>query len=413
MNMYSNSKTALPAFRVYPKRKSTASGEASLYLRVMYRNESLEKSLGIKIPFALWDSKSHRIQDNPFHQKLFEEVFDSTKSKIMGAYYMLNQREIEPTLREIMNFAFASTQRQSCTLFSVFENLLLKMEQQLQSPSQRSNILKHHTCLKHLKAFVKAHLKVNDVSFNRINAAFLEDFMWYLQKECGNNHNSTMKMMQIFKKVYRIAIDNRWASHNAFSGKRFTFKEPEVERLSQEEIQELRELNIKKSYLSNTRNLFLFCTYTGMAYIDLQHLRRRHLVKGRTDGEYLIRKKREKTGVEFVVPLFDPARRLLDQWVPGWEMQPPDLLLAPRISNQKYNVYLKELFAPLSMDKRITSHVARHTFATTVTYENGIPLESISKMVGHAKISQTQRYAKATTIKIEKETRELFKLLKF
>ncbi len=116
--------------------------------------------------------------------------------------------------------------------------------------------------------------------------------------------------------------------------------------------------------------------------------------------------------MEFIIPLFHPAQVLLDKWLPGWESLAPETAMAPKISNQKFNIYLKEVFAFLNIRKRITTHVGRHTFATTVALENGVPIESVSKMLGHSKISQTQKYAKVTTLKIERETKELFNLLK-
>jgi len=218
-------------------------------------------------------------------------------------------------------------------------------------------------------------------------------------------------MLQIFKKIYRIAVDNRWTNHNAFAGKKLSYKDVDIEVLNFEEIQHLKNATLQKTYLNKTRELFLFCIHTGMAYTDLQNLKRQHIEYNPVSGHYLIRKKREKTGVEFIVPLFPPAKILLDQWQSGWLDFSPEKSLAPKISNQKFNQYLKELFAVLLIYKKITTHVGRHTFATTLALENGVPIESVSKMVGHTKIAQTQRYARVTSIKIERETKLLFEKL--
>jgi len=403
--------TEKPKFSIYPKRKSLTVSESTLYMRFTYQFAKIDKSLGIKVQFEDWDSAAHKLLNNPYHQKHLEEVIEEHKQKLMGAFYLFTQNAATPTLREIYNLAFGEDSKKTYSVFGVFNGFILKLEKQNPLPSQRSNILKHHTCMKHLRDFVKSTFNCNDLSFSRINRNFIDDFELYLKSECNNGHNATMKMLQIFKKIYRIAVDNRWTNHNAFAGKKLSYKDVDIEVLNFEEIQHLKNATLQKTYLNKTRELFLFCIHTGMAYTDLQNLKRQHIEYNPVSGHYLIRKKREKTGVEFIVPLFPPAKILLDQWQSGWLDFSPEKSLAPKISNQKFNQYLKELFAVLLIYKKITTHVGRHTFATTLALENGVPIESVSKMVGHTKIAQTQRYARVTSIKIERETKLLFEKL--
>ena len=406
-----NVATEKPKFSLYPKRKSLTVSESTLYMRISYQFAQIDKSLGIKIQFEDWDSTTHKLLNNPYHQKYIEEVFEEYRQKLMGAFYLFTQNAASPTLREIYNLAFEEESKKTYSLFGVFNGFILKLEKQNPLPSQRSNILKHHTCMKHLHDFVKLSLNCNDIAFSRINRNFIDDFELYLKSECNNGHNATMKMLQIFKKIYRIAVDNRWTNHNAFAGKKLSYKDVDIEVLNFEEIQLLKNVTLQKTYLNKTRELFLFCIHTGMAYIDLQNLKRLHVEYNPVSGQYLIRKKREKTGVEFIVPLFPPAKMLLDQWQSDWLNFSSETLLSPKISNQKFNQHLKELFAVLSIQKKITTHVGRHTFATTLALENGVPIESVSKMVGHSKISQTQRYARVTSLKIERETKVLYEKL--
>ncbi len=403
--------TEKPKFLLYPKRKSLTISESTMYMRISYQFSQIDKSLGIKIEFDDWDSTIHKLLKSPYHQKHIEAVFEEYKQKLMGAFYLLTQNAATPTLREMYDLAFGDESKQTYSLFGVFNNYILKLEKQNALPSQQSNILKHHTCMKHLRGFVKSTFNCSDLSFSRINKSFIDDFELYLKSECNNGHNAAMKMLQIFKKIYRIAVDNRWTNHNAFAGKKLSYKEVDIEVLNFEEIQLLKTAVLQKNYLNKTRELFLFCIHTGMAYVDLQNLKRQHVEYNPVSGQYLIRKKREKTGVEFIVPLFPPAKILLSQWHPIWLDFSPEILLAPKISNQKFNQYLKELFALLSIHKKITTHVGRHTFATTLALENGVPIESVSKMVGHSKISQTQRYARVTSLKIERETKALYEKL--
>jgi site-specific recombinase XerD len=255
-------------------------------------------------------------------------------------------------------------------------------------------------------------MKINDVSFNRINEQLIDNFEFYLKTKGGNGHNSSMKLLQIFRKIYKIGLNNRWTSRNAFADKKITFKDTEIEVLNETEIDLLKNYEPTKTYLQKTKDLFLFSIYSGLAYIDLQHIQFKHIEITSSAGNYIIRKKRVKTGIEYMVPLFGPLESLLNKWHANWQSLAPETFICPKISNQKYNDYLKELMALVGIDKRVTTHIGRHTFATTIALENGVGIESVSKMLGHSKIAQTQKYAKVTSLKIERETRGLFEKLK-
>ncbi len=406
-------KSSTPSFLVFPKRKSATSPQADMYMLISYQLNKVGKSLGVRIDFNQWDTESHSILGQPMHNQILQKKICEYTQKVMGAYYMLNQHGAEVTLREIVDTAFGSAGGgRVYSLFNVFEDVVLKMEKLLKEGKSTANIQKHRSCLKHLRDFIKLEYSLNDIAFTRINRQFIDDFEHYLKTTGGNGHNSANKMLQIFKKVYRIAVDNRWTAYNAFSGKRLSYKDPDIEFLTTMEIQQLRDVDIQKEYLRKARDLFTFCIYTGVAYTDLQHLRRRHIEAAGNGTSFIIRKKREKTGVEFMLPLFQPARQLLDQWNSGWENAAPDTFMVPRISNQKFNNYLKEVIALAGIQKRIGTHSGRHTFCTSVTLENGVGMESVSKMVGHSKLSQTQKYARVTAVKLERETKALFELLK-
>jgi len=146
--MNNNPTGTKPKFSIYAKRKSGECDEAVLYMRIIYQFVTIDKSLCVKIPFNNWDSKLHQIASSPYHQKKMQEVFDEFKEKIMGAFYLLSQNTAEPTLREIMDMAFADSQKRSYSLLGVFSGLLLKMEKHNTQPRQRSNLRKHYSCMK-------------------------------------------------------------------------------------------------------------------------------------------------------------------------------------------------------------------------------------------------------------------------
>jgi site-specific recombinase XerD len=401
----------LPAFMVYPKRKSASNPQADMYMQFNYCLSKVDKSLGIKINYEHWDTQTHSVTGHPSHNQALYQKTEEYKQKFMGAYYMLIQNGGDVTLREIMDMAFSKDGGKIYSLFSVFTDVILKMEKLIPPNKINANLQKHRSCLKHLKEFVSQNYRSNDIPFSKITRRFIDDFEHYLRTEGNNAQNSANKMLQIFKKVYRIAIDNRWTAHNAFAGRRLSYKKVARPYLSSIEINTLMNIQLPSKRLEAVRNCFIFSCYTGLAYIDIYTLQRKHIEYNSANCQYFIRKNRAKTGVESIIPLFKPAQQILERYAPNWINCPPETLLLPVISNQRYNAYLKEVAAFCGLEKILSSHVGRHSFATTVTLENGVSIESVSKMLGHSKLSQTQEYAKVTEIKIEKDTRNLFNML--
>lgn len=401
-----------PKFMLYPKCKRGQKTLATLYLRTHYQFSTFDKSLGIKVNKNDWKFKQQEIDQNLHLHPSIKVAFTECKEKIMGAFYVLSQNQSEPTLREVIDLAFGNENKKTYSVLSVFENYIAEMKKRNILKSQQSNIIKYNSCCNHLRNFLKTEMKINDVSFNRINEQLIDNFEFYLKTKGGNGHNSSMKLLQIFRKIYKIGLNNRWTSRNAFADKKITFKDTEIEVLNETEIDLLKNYEPTKTYLQKTKELFLFSIYSGQAYIDLQHIQFKHIEIITSSGNYIIRKKRVKTGIEYMVPLFGPLESLLNKWHDNWQSLVPDTFICPKISNQKYNDYLKELMALVGIDKRVTTHIGRHTFATTIALENGVGIESVSKMLGHSKIAQTQKYAKVTSLKIERETRGLFEKLK-
>lgn len=401
-----------PKFMLYPKCKRGQKTLATLYLRTHYQFSTFDKSLGIKVNKSDWKFKKQEFDQNLHLHPGIKVAFTECKEKIMGAFYVLSQNQSEPTLREVIDLAFGNENKKTYSVLTVFESYISEMKKRNILKSQQSNIIKYNSCCNHLRNFLKTEMKINDVSFNRINEQLIDNFEFYLKTKGGNGHNSSMKLLQIFRKIYKIGLNNRWTSRNAFADKKITFKDTEIEVLNENEINLLKSYEPTKTYLQKTKELFLFSIYSGLAYIDLQHIQFKHIEIITTSGNYIIRKKRVKTGIEYMVPLFGPLESLLNKWHANWQSLAPETFICPKISNQKYNDYLKELMALVGIDKRVTTHIGRHTFATTIALENGVGIESVSKMLGHSKIAQTQKYAKVTSLKIERETRGLFEKLK-
>ena len=245
---------------------------------------------------------------------------------------------------------------------------------------------------------------LNDLSYE-----FADSFQYYLQAEKGLSINSSGKMIKNLKKVIRDCVDKNWIGRDPFWNYKVKHIDPKIPYLTTEELKALEEKEITIKRIDMIRDIFLFACYTGFAYIDVATLTSTHLKTGLDGNKWLI-KPRQKTGILERVPLFPPALKILDKYTNYSSSQQPKTLF-PVPSNQKVNAYLKELADICGITTKITFHIARHTFATTVTLQNGIPIDSVSKMLGHRSIKTTQIYAKVNDIKISNDTKQLHEVL--
>lgn len=243
--------------------------------------------------------------------------------------------------------------------------------------SSIATIEKHKRCLKYFKEFCLKEYGVSDLAFAKITRTTIDDLTSYIMVDCKCANNTTMKYMQIIKKIYRLGQDNGWVKVNAFSNYKFRMKTVARECLTEEELKAIVEKEFATPRLDYVRDMFVFSCYTGLAYIDIKNLRRMNIGEFKTRA--WIKSRRTKTNIEASLPLLPAARRILDKRNPDWFGLMPNALLFDVISNQKLNEYLKEIADVCKINKPLTFHIARHTFATTVTLMNGCRLNQYLK----------------------------------
>lgn len=192
---------------------------------------------------------------------------------------------------------------------------------------------------------------------------------------------------------------------NAFANFKFKIKVVERECLTEVELERLLNLKFEQERLVYVKDLFLFSCFTGLAYIDIKNLKRQNIIFN--EGIFWIKSRRTKTGIEASVPLLHPAKSILEKYNQGWVQSPENHSLFHMISNQKMNAYLKEIAVCSQIKKVVTFHLARHTFATTVALLNSVPIETVSKMLGHSRITMTQHYSRVIDTKIAKDAQQL------
>ena len=207
--------------------------------------------------------------------------------------------------------------------------------------------------------------------------------------------------MALLKKITSRAFHSGWLTRDPFVGFSLGCRPVERPFLDQHEIERIMNLKPHKKYLELVRDLFVFSCFTGLAYVDVLTLKAGELVKT-SDGVEWIKTKRTKTKTNANIPLLPIPKSIILKHANLEQLKPDDMIFE-MYSNQKTNQYLKEIARLAKIDKNVTLHIARHTFATTVTLQNGIPIETVSKMLGHRNITTTQQYAKVLDSKVSKD----------
>ncbi|WP_017259793.1 site-specific integrase [Pedobacter arcticus] len=389
------------------KPKNYQSGPAPIYTRIKSNGKRSETSTGQYCDPKHWNSNFGRMQGKKDDIKIksLNASLDEIQNKIYSALQFLQENNQEITAENIRNQYIGKPTSRPFTLVEVFNDHNEKMRALIGKEYTKGTHLRYVTSLKHTVAFLKWKFKIKDIELNRIDHSFIMDYEFYLRsvRNCANN--SAVKYIRNFGKIIHICVANQWINHDPFLSYKSKFKKVERIFLTKEELQRLADKEFEFNRLAYVRDVFLFCCFTGLAYVDVKQLRKQDIVIG-IDGEKWISIKRQKTNVPSKIPILPMAIRLLNKYENHPQCEENAAVL-PVLSNQKMNAYLKEVTDLCGVHKNVTFHIARHTFATTVTLLNGVPIETVSKMLGHTNIKTTQHYAKILDIKVSADMKTL------
>jgi site-specific recombinase XerD len=268
-------------------------------------------------------------------------------------------------------------------------------------------LAKYKTVHSVLKKYIKLKHQRDDIRLDDIDYRFVRDFDYYLKTDYGVKINTAVQMVKKLRTVVKIAYEIGWVKRDPFIAYRVRHEEVHREYLSSGELQQLAARKFKRKRLIVVRDLFLFSCYTGLSYADTVKLKRADILKGE-DGGLWIQTFRMKNNNRVRIPLLSPALRLIGHYKDYPRLFDEDFIL-PKVSNQKANAYLKDITSLMGWTKRLTFHCARHTFATTVTLTNGVPIETVGQMLGHKSLQTTQLYARVTDTRISRDMKPLKK----
>ena len=379
------------------KQKKYRSGPAPIYLRITVDGQRSEVTANREWEPEKWNSHAGRAVGTKENIKSLNAYLDNLHADAYEAHRYLYEKI---TAESIKNKLLGKAEK-AYMLIEIFKDHNNKVESLVGKEFAPLTYKRYQISLQHTQAFLQYKYGVKDIDIEKIDPAFISEYDFYLRSIRKCNNNSTLKYIKNFGKIVRICLSNGWIVRNPFLNYKGRIKPVNRIFLTEEELQILAGKQFKIDRLSQVRDVFLFCCFTGLAYVDVKKLKASEISKG-VDGELWIVTNRQKTNTRSAIPLLPSAARLIQKYANHPLCINKDVPL-PVPSNQKMNGYLKEIADLCGIDKSFTSHIARHTFATTVTLSNGVPIETVSKMLGHSSIRQTQHYAKILDLKISED----------
>ena len=389
----------------YLKRaKANAQGLAPIFQRITINGRRLDNSTGKFVDPSKWHPEMSKMRGNSEEARLINGHLDNLRTKILIAEKELNKKDIPVNLETLKNMLLGTKERQRL-LVPIFEDHNNKIKELLGIEYAPGTYERYQTSLKHTKDFLNWKYSISDIDITKIDHAFITDYEFYLRsvRKCANN--TAVKYIKNFNKIIKLCLANDWLEKNPFANYKSKVKEVERVYLSEGEIQNIINKDFKTERLSLVRDIFLFSCFTGLAYIDVKNLTKSHISIG-IDGDKWIFTHRQKTESASKIPVLPVTQMIIDKYADHPQAINEEKLL-PILSNQKMNAYLKEIAAVCEIEKELTFHIARHTFATTVTLTNGVPIESVSKMLGHKNLRTTQHYAKVLDKKVSEDMKIL------
>ena len=381
-------------------------GEAPIYARITVNTNRCEISVKRRIHTDNWNNGKGMAKGKNPEISILNSYLEQIRSQLTNYYQELVINKQTLTADAIKN-KFLGVEESEQTLMGLIKYHNDRMDENLEWGTQKN----YFTTEKYIFEFLNDKLKKKDIPLSELNYRFINDFEYFMRKHQPTDHqkpmgnNTIMKHIERLRKMINLAVKMEWLEKDPFTAHKAKFIKVQRGYLTQEELELIEQKEFSIERLQQVKDLFVFSCYTGLAYIDAINLKSADIRKGIDGGEWIFTA-RQKTDVPVQVPLLSKASNIITKYKDHPKTKLSGTVF-PVISNQKLNSYLKEIADLCNISKNLTFHLARHTFATTVTLTNGVPIESVSKMLGHTDIRTTQIYAKVVEMKISEDMAKL------
>ena len=385
-------------------KKRLKNGRVPLSVRITVDGKRVELSAQRDVSLLEWDARAQMVTGKNKEAREINNHLALIKGKLLNSHSKLEARDATITAETLKN-EYAGITEKPRKLLPIIQQHNDDINKLIGKGYSKATWVKYNTTQKHITDFLKWKYRISDIDLKGLKYEFITDFEFYLKSEKSIDVNTNAKYIMNLRKIVHECVAKHWLDKDPFMGYKLKSKKSEREFLSELELKALHEKVFTIDRLAQIRDLFLFSCYTGLAYIDVYNLTPNNIALG-IDGEKWIFTHRQKTETASRIPLLPPALDILEKYAKDSVVLSRNKLL-PVPTNQKVNAYLKEVATCCNITKELTFHMARHTFATTVTLTNGVPIESVSKMLGHRKLQTTQLYAKVLDKKVSYDMQSL------
>ena len=395
----------------YTRKSRHDVNKLDIYARITINQKRSEMSLKRSIPVYNWDVPKNRVRGNTAEIRILNKYLDHVYRQLLDCHKQLLEEHLMVTSRAI-KARYLGEDNNHKTL----KELIAYHNTNMITVLKPGTMKNYYTTEKYLNKFMLAKKRVDDVYLMQLNYRFICDFEQYLRMYKNEKdvlsltNNGVMKHLERLKKMVNLAVKLEWLPKNPFQKFQLKFEKYDRQYLSERELERIENTYFNQDRLERVKDIFLFSCYTGLSYIDVKELTAHQIVLG-IDHRHWIHTKREKTSELVKVPLLPKAYEIVKKYKSWLKITRTEKLL-PLLSNQLTNKYLKEIAKACGVHKHITFHVARHTFATTVMLSNGVPIETVSKLLGHTNLTTTQIYARVIETKISEDMDDLLERFK-
>ena len=382
----------------YLKRQSERDGAAPIMGRITVNGTIAQFSCKLSIAPRLWDVKANKAAGKSTVAQRINEKLDKIRALIIKQYDRIAATDNFVSAEKVKN-AYLGFGDEYRTLLSVAEEFLDEYGKRV--GKDRTPGSYEQQCINHKRIvwFLRNKYSLSDIPLREIEPSFIEDFHYYLTVTRSLASGTVIGAITKLKQLILYSIRKRYISCNPFMGFRCTAQYRDRGFLTEEELQTFMHAELRRYKQRQVRDIFVFCCFTGLSYSDVKKLTFDH-IKTSFDGDSWIIAHRQKTGTPFHIKLLPVAKQLIENYRP---ISKNNLVFPVPSVCDNMNRTLQRIARDCGLKKHITMHMSRHTFATTVTLSQGVPLETVSQMLGHTNILTTQIYAKITNEKISRD----------
>ena len=375
------------------KTRLLKNGEASVCMRITVNGTRVENNIRKSIDPALWSQAKETARGKSRRACDLNTYIEEARIKLYQIFCELEQQNRPVTAHLLQELFFGQEKPEEVrTLLGTMQEHNDQCRALIGPDYALITVRRYESCRRYLAELIRQRYGKEDLPLSEVNGELVRAFAFYLKTEKGCQQNTVIRYMKCLKKITNLARANDWMAKDPFLGIRFHEKEVVREFLTMDELQTIYRKEFPLERLTLVRDVFIFAAFTGLAFIDVQQLAPEHIARD-NNGNLWIRKPRQKTKNMCNIPLLDIPQEILRKYADHPTCRKKGVLL-PVPCNQKMNSYLKEIADICMIRKNLTTHCARHSYATSVCLANGVSLENVAKMLGHSNIKMTQHYAR-------------------